>query len=120
MDIFEDDKRSSEIWGADSVAPKNVTVTMDMKSKQINIISNDKDDKGRSIQEYSLNTQSGKVQETKRSKDGSEVQITNKQVPVAQLDKDKTAKVVAKQAEESKTWLDKLETKKESIKVADN
>jgi len=36
------------------------------------------------------------------------------------LDKDKTAKVVAKQAEESKTWLDKLETKKESIKIADN
>jgi len=38
-------------------------------------------------------------------------------VPVAQLDKNTTAKVVAKQAEESKTWLDKLEDKKAEIEA---
>jgi len=49
MDSFEDKNRSSEIWGDSPPHPQNLTISMDIHKKEINIKSNDLDDKGRSI-----------------------------------------------------------------------
>jgi hypothetical protein len=43
MDSFDDDERSSEIWGKDAAHPKNVTVNMNMNDHQINIVSDEHD-----------------------------------------------------------------------------
>lgn len=67
-----------------------------------------------------MNAETGHITETKRAKDGSEVQITKKDVDATTLNKELNEKVVKKDSEDTQEWISKLEAKPEQPAEATN
>lgn len=109
MDSMADSTESKEIWGSDTAVPTNFTMHMDIKEHQIAVVSDDVDAKGRPVTQWELNSKNGHITETHRAKDGSEVQVTHKDVDPTTLDKAENSKIIAKEAEATEKWVASLD-----------
>lgn len=76
-----------EIWGdkAGDVVPKNIVLKFDTVNNIVGVQSEDVDAKGRPVLEWEMDKNNGHITETKRAKDGSEVQVREKDIDVATL-----------------------------------
>ena len=76
-----------EIWGdkAGDVMPKNIVLKFDTVNNIVGVQSEDVDAKGRPVLEWEMDKNNGHITETKRAKDGSEVQVREKDIDVATL-----------------------------------
>lgn len=74
VDTFKKEGAAKEIWGdkaaAKSSAMNRVTVHIDTKNSLVGIYTDQVDVSGRPVLQWEMNTQSGHIIETTRSKDG--------------------------------------------------
>lgn len=59
---------------------ENVTLHIDTVNGLVGVYSDDRDVKGRPVQQWELNKNTGHIIKTKRARDGSEVHVTEKEV----------------------------------------
>lgn len=85
LDSFENDAKG-EIWGDWASAPESFVIHMDTANHNIGVYAVETDAKGRPVSQWEMNTQTGHITETKRAKDGSEVQVTHRDVAPASLE----------------------------------
>jgi len=122
MKSFSEPSESKEIWGdfhEEHHAPENLTVHIDTANKAVGVFSDDVDAKGRPVMQWEMNTETGHITETKRAVDGTEVQITQKDIDVATLDKELNDKKIDEDAKETQAWVETLEQKVEENVPAD-
>jgi len=55
---------------------------IDTINKVINVESSNQDAQGKPLLEWNMDAATGKVKQTKRSKDGAQVQVTSKEIDV--------------------------------------
>lgn len=114
LESFADKSENKDIWGdapEGEAHPGNVTLHLDTEHNNVGVYSDDVDAKGRPVQQWEMNTQSGHITETKRTKDGGEVQITQRDVDVTTLNKEQNDKMVQRDSEDTHEWIAKLEAK---------
>ena len=122
MNSFSDPSQSQEIWGDfdnEHSAPGNITLHIDAANKAVGVFSDDVDAKGRPVMQWEMNTETGHITETKRAVDGTEVQITQKDIDVATLDKELNDKKIDEEAKDTKEWVETLEQKVDENVPAD-
>lgn len=71
--------QGDEIWGSDFKKPSQFQMHVDTDNNKIGIFSNDLDAKGRPTYQWELWRDFGRIYQTRRAKDGSEVHVTEKE-----------------------------------------
>jgi len=112
-DILEDFKSQTafkEIFGQlESGQYSNVTLHFDTVNKEIGVYTDKHDAKGRPILQWEMNTDTGHTTTTKRTEDGTQVEITHLEIDPATLSKEKNAEKIQKDVQDSREYIAKLE-----------
>lgn len=114
LESFADKSENKDIWGdapEGESHPANLTLHLDTEHNNVGVYSDDVDAKGRPVQQWEMNTKSGHITETTRTRDGGEVQITQRDVDVTTLNKEQNDKMVQRDSEDTHEWIAKLEAK---------
>ena len=74
--------QGNEVWDDGFERPSQFQMHVDTDANKIGIFSNDLDAKGRPVFQWELWRDFGKIYQTKRTKDGSEVHVTEKEFDV--------------------------------------